>query len=349
MTFKEIAMKSQHTLKKSLMSELTRIGYRTRTKKGFLYAKGSLPVMLVAHLDTVHRKSVETICYSQDGNIVMSPEGIGGDDRAGVFMILQIIKKHRCHVLFCEDEEAGGIGARAFVASDIKPDIKYIIELDRRGSNDAVFYDCDNSKFTKFITGFGFKEEFGSFSDISIIAPELGVAAANISSGFYCEHTRHEYVDLNVMADNIERVGKIVSTKTVKFDYIESIRPFRSLMGGRYYEDFIDFGRYHRMLGDANIKPLMLIPESSYIKMPEGDMVDNLDQYFVDDAGRVFEYLYDLDVAVEAAGYEAFTENGLPVRFRPKDAREVEVVPLEYAIDLAEAYMFCDMNDDDDL
>lgn len=224
MTFEEIVTKTQQALKKELVSELNRMGYRTQTKKGFIYAEGNIPVMLVAHLDTVHRRTVKTICYSHDGRIIMSPEGIGGDDRAGVYMVLQIIREHRCHVLFCEDEECGGIGASKFVGSKIKLEINYIVELDRRGCDDAVFYDCDNPDFTKFVTDFGFVEDFGSFSDISIIAPGLGIAAVNISAGYYNEHTQHEYVDIEAVRKNIDRVGMMISTTSNRFDYMEALR-----------------------------------------------------------------------------------------------------------------------------
>lgn len=335
LTFEEIVRKSQRELKKVLMSELAHMGYRTRTKKGFIYAKSSLPVMLVAHMDTVHKESVKTICYSKDGTIVMSPEGIGGDDRAGVYMILQIIKKYRCHVLFCEDEESGGIGAQEFAESDIIPEINYIVELDRRGSHDAVFYDCNNPEFTKFVTDFGFKEEMGSFSDISIIAPKLKVAAVNISAGYYCEHSRHEYVDLQVMKKNIELVGKMVSTPSEKFEYIEAVY-FRhsSLWGSRYYEDILDFEKYYQGSSDAVIKSLMPLPESAHIKMANGDIEEcDCGQYLIDDIGKAYEYLYDLGVAIEMNDCEVRSENNMPVRFKDKNSVEIEVVPVEFVID----------------
>jgi hypothetical protein len=218
------------------------MGYRAQTNKGFIYAKGSIPVLLVAHLDTVHRKTVKTICYSPNGKIIMSPEGIGGDDRAGVFMIQQIIKEHRCHVLFCEDEERGGIGASRFIESKIKPEVNYIVELDRRGSNDAVFYDCDNQDFTRFVKGFGFVEDFGSFSDISIIAPKLGIAAVNISAGYYNEHTLHEHVDMEAVENNIKRVGEMVAATSERFDYIEDRR---FSLFDRYRDDLLS-----KSLGD---------------------------------------------------------------------------------------------------
>ena len=138
--FEEIFQFSQERLKQALETELIENGYAVRKQRGFLYAEGTVPVLLVAHLDTVHRTQPETICYSTDGTVMMSPQGIGGDDRAGVYMILRLIQRVHCHVLFCEDEETGGHGARAFTKSGIKPEVNYIVELDRTGSNDAVFY-----------------------------------------------------------------------------------------------------------------------------------------------------------------------------------------------------------------
>ena len=185
--FETILKMTQPALKKALTNELKKLNFNPKSEDGFVYAKGDIPVLLVAHMDTVHREPVQTICYSNDRKIIMSPEGIGGDDRAGCYMILEILKKHKCHVLFCEDEETGGKGAHLFTQntqstqSNITPKINYIIELDRRGSNDAVFYDCENPEFTEFVTEFGFKEALGSFSDISIIAPHLGIAAVDVS------------------------------------------------------------------------------------------------------------------------------------------------------------------------
>ena len=344
MTFEEIVRKSQAELKQALIGELRRMGYKTSTQKGFTYAKGSVPVLLVAHLDTVHKQPVKHICYSQNGRIVMSPEGIGGDDRAGVYMILEIIRKHRCHVLFCEDEEIGCRGASAFADGKIKPEVDYIVELDRRGSNDAVFYECDNRDFVDFVTGFGFDEEFGSFSDISIIAPSLGVAAVNISAGYYNEHTRYEHVDMDAVETNIERIGKMVATKAQKYEYIEAVYVPRYLAGGRGYYRGIDdweLDRWHaekalRGYGkddECGTKNLMLIPESAYIKTPKGEYVECDGQYFIDINGAMYEHVSELGVAVIASGFDCCTEHGTPVRYNEKDAFEMDVMPLEEALE----------------
>ena len=221
---------TQKELKQQVKLELEEMGYKPISKKGFLYAEGEHPVLLVAHLDTVHKTPVQSICYSTDGRVMMSPEGIGGDDRCGVYMILEIIKSARCHVLFCEDEEIGCQGARAFANSKIRPQVNYIVEMDRRGSNDAVFYRCANPDFTDFVCGFGFDHALGSFSDICAVAPRLGVAAVNISAGYHNEHSRHKQIDLPAMQNNIRRITEMVQTPSEPFDYVEQTYFYGSQM-----------------------------------------------------------------------------------------------------------------------
>ena len=233
LTFETILRLPQMELKKRLKAELKSRGYPVTDKPGYLYAEGTIPVLLVAHMDTVHRQPVEQVCYSADGAVAMSPQGIGGDDRCGVWIILQILRTANCHVLFCEDEEVGCVGAKKFTRGSLQPQVNYIVELDRRGSNDAVFYRCDNPEFEDFITSFGFETAGGSCSDISYIAPYLETAAVNISCGYYCEHQRHEYIRLEEMELNAARVAQMVTQQTEHFEYREQQDNF---FGGRIYQ-----------------------------------------------------------------------------------------------------------------
>ena len=69
---------------RELFRKLTVMYENAVVRKGsYILVPGKAPVMLVAHLDTVHREPVKTICRSDNGNILMSPQGIGGDDRRG--------------------------------------------------------------------------------------------------------------------------------------------------------------------------------------------------------------------------------------------------------------------------
>lgn len=209
-------------------------------KESYILVKGAAPILLVAHLDTVHQFPVKDICKTDDNNILMSPQGIGGDDRCGVYALnfihSSIETEKRPWLLFCCDEEIGAVGAQAFT-SDYKSkripgelsSLKLILEIDRKGKDEAVFYDCDNPEFEKYVTEKGFNVDVGSFSDISYIAPVLGVAAANLSSGYYNAHTLHEYINLAHLHRTIEKVMQIVEESTTKdflrFDYVERMHP----------------------------------------------------------------------------------------------------------------------------
>lgn len=105
------------------------------------------------------------------------------------------------------------MGARKFAKSKLRPEVNYIVELDRRGTNDAVFYNCDNPDFTEFVCSFGFEENYGSFSDISVVAPHLDTAAVNISAGYFNEHRLHEMIDTYAMCKTSSDLRRCSSSK----------------------------------------------------------------------------------------------------------------------------------------
>lgn len=204
-------------------------------KGNFILVHGQASVLLVAHLNTVHEQSVRDICFSTDKNILMSPQGIGGDDRCGVFALCKIYDSAQIKpwLLFTCDEEVGGLGAKNFCLAhklhqlpNELDNLKFIIELDRKGKNDAVFYNCDNPDFKTYITSNGFETAQGSFSDISLIAPELGVAAVNLSSSYYNAHSLHELINRTELNSTIDKVTDIIGdTSTLpRFEYVEKIQ-----------------------------------------------------------------------------------------------------------------------------
>lgn len=223
MNFIQILKKSQAELKSALESNFRFYGYNVTNGNGYLYKDGTFPVLLVAHMDTVHKEKPWHII--KDGSVWSSPQGIGGDDRCGIYMILKIIEKYDCAVLFTEDEEIGCIGASKFATSDLCKSLKgkfnYIIELDRHGKNDAVFYECANDDFEAFITERYWETKQGSYSDICEIAPALGVAAVNLSCGYHSEHQITETVNVAEMNHNIKEVCNLLSrTKDTVYEYV---------------------------------------------------------------------------------------------------------------------------------
>lgn len=274
-TFEEICKMPQEQLKVYAANRLRETHRSVAMEDGFVYAQGVYPVLLVAHMDTVHKKLPKNIVYK--GNKISSPNGIGGDDRCGVFMILEIVKKYNCSVLFCEDEEMGCVGAEKFIrtnlAESLKRQFNYIVEFDRRGENDAVFYECNNPDFEEFVTKEFFKTAWGSFTDISTVAPFLECAAVNLSCGYYNAHTKDEYVMWNQMERVIQEAMKLLerTEDTDKFEYIETKydyaygynykydNPYKDEYGDGYYiftvdnqmEDYSYFDTYASSLEEA--------------------------------------------------------------------------------------------------
>ena len=330
-SFQYILRMSQRELKNYLENTLQEMGYPTVSKRGYLYAEGESPVLLVAHLDTVHKAKPDIICISEDGRYMMSPQGIGGDDRCGVFMILQVIKEAKCHVLFCEDEEIGGRGANEFAGSKIKPNVNYIVEMDRRGDNDAVFYRCDNQEFTEFVTSFGFEENFGTFSDISVVAPRLKTAAVNISAGYFNEHRQHEHIDLQAVENNIRRILLMVQTDTEHFDYIKKKESDSqlSLFGNWRPMDLsiMDTGTKQKMLMD--------LPEGAHL-ITNGCEIFSESTYLIDKESKVYIYLKDIGAAVESEHSYACDDNGEQIPFCMCTAKRLPVLSMEEAIEQLE-------------
>ena len=210
-----ILHKTQAELIEFCAAELTKRGYTDVLKHDkFVFAQGDIPVMLVAHLDTVH-KTLPTIYFDRKKKVIWSPDGIGGDDRCGVYAILKICETHKPYVLFTTDEEIGGQGATVFneIFKDVplKEYINFMIEIDRRGRNEAVFYQCDNKEFQNYILSFGFTKGIGTFTDISRIAPYFDIAAVNFSAGYYKEHTTTEHIILDDLDHTINKVIEILN------------------------------------------------------------------------------------------------------------------------------------------
>ena len=214
--------------------------------KDYIFAVGDIPVALVAHLDTVFSAPPKEIYYDRVKNVMWSPDGLGADDRAGVYSIIQLVKSGlRPSVIFTTDEERGALGADALIAKFPKcpVDLKYIIELDRRGSDDCVFYSCDNAKFEEYVEPFGFVMNWGTFSDISVICPAWGIAGVNLSIGYYNEHSAVETLHIGQMLNTIRKVKNMLlaANEAPSFEYIEmnySTRWFRRL--GPTEDDYDD-------------------------------------------------------------------------------------------------------------
>lgn len=212
--FEQIASLSQESLIKAMTAMLHKHYGRVVTTRDYIYAEGDYPVALVAHMDTVFPKPPTNVYYDEKKGVLWSPEGLGADDRAGVFAIIKIIESGLYpHIILTTDEEKGGIGASMLTQIEKNApfqDLRYIIQLDRCGTNDCVFYDCDNPDFTKYVEGYGFVEAIGSFSDISELCPSWEVAGVNLSVGYENEHSIAETLHVAPLLSTISKVSRMV-------------------------------------------------------------------------------------------------------------------------------------------
>ncbi len=259
--FVELCKFEKSELKSYLAKELSKYYKNVISNDGFLFVKGTDKVCLTAHMDTTRtleygpRELVKDIYeYEEDGkHVIHSPQGIGGDDRCGVYMILKVLEETnlRPYIIFCEDEEIGCIGSGKFADSKFVDDLKevnFIIQLDRRGSNDAVFYSDDNTDFHSWIEEkSGYKEATGSCSDISEICPACGIAGVNLSCGYYNEHHDYETVKLEEMERTYQTTVKLIEEGNKldePFEYIE--KKFNFSWNRSYGLDWWDDYKYEK-------------------------------------------------------------------------------------------------------
>lgn len=252
---------------------------------GFVYAKGDIPILLVAHMDTVFDEPPKRLFYNRKEDRIFNPNGgLGGDDRCGVYAIMKLLEKYRPYILFTEDEEIGCIGAEKTVDKLPKPKVKYIIEFDRRGSNDCVFYDCGNEEFMDYIESFGFVTDYGSCSDISILGSEWDIASVNLSSGYYNEHTEEEYIIFHELKNTIARAEKMLRDyeKAKYFDYQEIKYTPKSYTGGfTFLDDMADdewlawfdqfYGKYKESVKNEEQGKKLILRKDDKSKGDKGD------------------------------------------------------------------------------
>jgi putative aminopeptidase FrvX len=210
---------------------------------------------LVAHLDSVHEKKSVNIVLK--GGILSSDNGIGGDDKCGIVAILEILKKNKnVNAIFPIDEEIGGVGAD-LIGKDILQNVKYFIEIDRVGNSDIIFESgCNKIASDDFIKDllpiakkYGFKKDFGTFTDVNVLTETSLKSAINVSAGYYNAHTKKEYVVLKELDYTINFVEEILHTLQNEYNwegyieyeqYDENIEDF----DGFNIEDLIEYATY---------------------------------------------------------------------------------------------------------
>ena len=193
--------------------------------ENYLYFNGTIPVLISVHVDTIKRAPMEIYETSKTHLITADyASGLGGDDRAGVAMVLMLAYNGFFPlVLFTRGEEHGLIGARKAVKDMKPPDVAYILGLDKAGFKECVYYNNGSVPFKKYVASFGLKEVDGTGADIKVLCPSWGISGVNVSVGYGEAHTTKDYVSLPALFNALETVKKMlkVAHASQKFPFVE--------------------------------------------------------------------------------------------------------------------------------
>ena len=166
---------------------------------------------VVAHLDQVqdaHSKDFET--FEHNGMIFgmsrkcRQQQGLGADDKNGIFVALECLRKFdNIKLAFFTEEECGTIGSSA---ADISffDDCRFVVQCDRKGNSDFVnniystslcseefLHDTEMEKF-------GYAPHVGGLTDVYALSENyLEVSCCNMSCGYYNPHTDEEVTSIS--------------------------------------------------------------------------------------------------------------------------------------------------------
>jgi hypothetical protein len=164
----------------------------------YLHKDDNLPC-LVAHIDTVHKQKpkLDDIVLENDILFNRGGYGLGADDRAGVYALLEL-KDLPYNLLFTNYEETGRKGVKRAIQDrkDVLSKNTCFIEIDRKGTGHYVDYIGAEQEFLDIFNKRELQKDDGTYSDITDLSSELFIASVNLACGYYDQHTPRESLNL---------------------------------------------------------------------------------------------------------------------------------------------------------
>jgi hypothetical protein len=243
------------------------------THNGNIYAtKGvsdTYPCM-VSHMDTVHdiAEDLHPIeCWGAItglNRVTMEQSGIGGDDKVGVYITLEMMERFDVmKVAFFRDEEVGCAGSYEADLSFFD-DCRFVLQCDRKGNDDFVtvasgvdLSSCDfQEAVAPIINSYCYKFAHGMMTDVMALK-QMGVqcSVANMSCGYYRPHSHDEYVEVADVDNCMDMCISIIENCTDVYTH-KHVKPKakkgKGLWGG--YEDFDYDYKYSRMWSGVSLQ-----------------------------------------------------------------------------------------------
>ena len=207
---------------------------------------------LVAHLDSVHQiKEYEVVEESQlnaqgedkpslVGYDTVTGErcGVGGDDKAGVFICLELLDKFdNIKAFFPVAEEIGCKGSKAADESFFK-DVGYAVQFDSTENNTmsktllgVELYEKDGefiNKCENLILEHGISEwKHHPYTDTMVLKERFDFSCLNFAAGYYGWHSNTEYVVIEDVKNAISLGEKVINKLgNQKYQYEHKITKF---------------------------------------------------------------------------------------------------------------------------
>ena len=199
--------------------------------------KAKLYNCMVCHIDTVHSIVPSKIVpINVNGNIIainnntLEQIGTGGDDKVGIHITIELLKKlDNFKAVFFLDEEVGCVGSSK-ANFDFFNDSTIVLQCDRRGYNDFVntisgtqlFDDTLQYDIQDILTQYGRNVVSGGMTDVESIAEKTNVQVANMSCGYYNPHSNEEYIKISEVHKTLYMCNEILLRTSNKLYRIEN-------------------------------------------------------------------------------------------------------------------------------
>lgn len=189
---------------------------------------------LVSHIDQVahchHSKDFKAI-ETKDIIFGYSPgkrrfENPGADDKNGIFICLECLKKYdTIKIAFFREEETGCAGS-SNADMPFFNDVRFVIQPDRKGNSDLItsigFSELCSDEFIKAVKPeeWGYKENNGLLTDVTVLKGNgMGVSCVNLSCGYYNAHSGHEITVKKDLMKGLLFVEHIIEDCTAVYPY----------------------------------------------------------------------------------------------------------------------------------
>lgn len=184
---------------------------------------------VVAHMDQVQHEHSKDFCVIRCGNVLFgysekckSQQGLGADDKNGIFVALECLRKHdNIKLAFFVGEEIGCVGS-SNANMDFFSNCRFVLQCDRKHRSDLITQIGWHNRLCsdEFLDAihyadFGYVPTSGLMTDIEALTGRgIGLSCVNISCGYYNPHTDEESTSIDDLDNCLAFVSYIIENCT---------------------------------------------------------------------------------------------------------------------------------------